>query len=271
VSIQRTVIGGAELYRSCAREWLPTVASETADFAFFDPPYACIKREYGYWTEETWFDLMRFVMPHVMRILKPLGSAVVVLQPNSESNGRMRLWLWEFALWVGKEWGLVQDVYWWNPAAIPACGAREENGLMRASVKHCIWIGNPQCYRAQGEILLTETDSARVARHAGRKFRKHPSGYSTGEGGWGCAEIRGGVTPFNLWPIPNTSNKTHGASTPVVLTDAWIRYACPPGGTVIDPFFGSGTTPRVCIKTNRRFMGCEVMAKYYDQTVNELR
>jgi hypothetical protein len=119
---------------------LPTMPAASVDAVITDPPYPCIDREYGRWTEEEWFALMRVVVPECMRVLKPSGSAVFILQPNSERVGRMRTWLWEFMLWVGKEWGIVQDAWWWNHAALPVGGAITK-GLLRASLKACVWVG----------------------------------------------------------------------------------------------------------------------------------
>lgn len=39
----------------------------------------------------------------------------------------------------------------------------------------------------------------------------------------------------------------------------WVR----PGGVVIDPFVGSGTTAVACIKSGRRFIGCEIDPTYH--------
>lgn len=268
---QSQIIGRAELHRSCAREWLAKQPDQSADFVFTDPPYPCIRREYGYMGEEMWWDLMRCVVPHCMRILKPTGSAVFILQPNSEECGRMRVWLWEFMVWVGRQWGIVQDAYWWNYAALPVGGVDRKIGLLRPSVKACVWFGAQNCYRNQDEILLNETQRNKEIRIAGRPTRKHPSGRVVAAS-VNCASIeRGGVTPFNLWPIPNTSTKIHGAGTPDELTERWIRYACPPGGKVVDPFFGSGTTAIAALDSGRSFAGCEVMASYYDAAVECLK
>jgi len=116
-----------------------------------DPPYPCIKRDYGYWTVEEWWELIvEGVIPEVRRILKPTGSAVFILQPNSEKVGKMRGWLWEFMAWVCREWNMVQDVWWWNPAVMPSgVSTPRSRGLTRASVKACVWGGSSNCYRAQ--------------------------------------------------------------------------------------------------------------------------
>ena len=62
---------------------------------------------------------MKTVVIEGRRVLKPTGSMVIILQPNFEKVGKMRLWLWEFVAWAGREWNLVQDVYWWSFDAMP--------------------------------------------------------------------------------------------------------------------------------------------------------
>jgi DNA modification methylase len=59
------------------------------------------------------------------------------------------------------------------------------------------------------------------------------------------AEERGGTTPFNLIPIPTGGQpggaEHHPAATPYELAAWWCKYILPPGGTLLDPFSGSGT------------------------------
>jgi site-specific DNA-methyltransferase (adenine-specific) len=43
------------------------------------------------------------------------------------------------------------------------------------------------------------------------------------------------------------------------IVDQWVR----PGGTVLDPFMGSGTTGVACVQTGRNFIGIEVDPSYY--------
>ena len=74
-------------------EVLPTLAAGSVDCVVTDPPYPCIKRAYGTWTEEEWWALMRPVVAEVRRVLAPTGSAVFVLQANQEKVGRTRPWL----------------------------------------------------------------------------------------------------------------------------------------------------------------------------------
>ena len=43
------------------------------------------------------------------------------------------------------------------------------------------------------------------------------------------------------------------------IIDQWVK----PGGTVIDPFMGSGTTGVACVKTGRNFIGVELDPGYF--------
>jgi hypothetical protein len=52
-------------------EVLRTLPDGCVDAVVTDPPYPCIKREYGFWTEAEWFDLMNPVVEECRRVLKP--------------------------------------------------------------------------------------------------------------------------------------------------------------------------------------------------------
>ncbi len=260
-------MGNVRLIHGKAERVLPTLPAASVDVVFTDPPYPHIRRAYGYWTEAEWFALMRAVVPECMRVLKPRGSAVFVLQPNSERVGRMRTWLWEFMCWVGKEWGIVQDAYWWNYTAIPE-GHSIQGRLMRPSVKSCVWVGPPDAWRDQDSVLWAESEWNQAERAAGRlvNCRKSvPSGHQTTEGRMRSACVkRGGVTPFNIVPIPNGRlREGHVAGTPLALCGWWLRYLCPPGGNALDPFSGSGTCGVAAVKQGKGYVGIERDAGYH--------
>lgn len=250
---------------------LLTLPDESIDAVITDPPYPHIKRDYGYWTTEEWWALIvKGVVPEVRRILKPTGSAVFILQPNSEHVGQMRGWLWEFMAWVCREWNMIQDVWWWNTSAQPNIHTQRQNGLMRPSVKVCVWCGSQTCYRDQQAVLWGESErnvQRRAEKRAMREYR--PSGWSMDT--HKCTHTaleRGGVTPFNLLPLPNTNSQSssgahgHGAGTPLKLADWWTRYIASPGGTVLDPFCGSGTMGIAALQNGCNFIGIEKEARY---------
>lgn len=48
------------------------------------------------------------------------------------------------------------------------------------------------------------------------------------------------------------------APFPESLVKRFVLSFCPPGGTVLDPFCGSGTTGAICRQTRRQFMGIDI-------------
>lgn len=49
----------------------------------------------------------------------------------------------------------------------------------------------------------------------------------------------------------------HPTQKPEGIIAPLVRYSCPPGGTVLDCFTGSGTTGVVCVQEQRHFIGIE--------------
>ena len=256
---------------------LPTIPSGSIDAVITDPPYPMIKRDYGTLTEDEWWVLMMGVCTEVRRVLKPTGSAVFILQPNSRKVGSMRGWLWRFMWWVTTDWNMVQDVWWMNPAPVPNVHVHRDNGLTRSAIKGCVWAGESNCYRNQDAVLQSPSESYVRDNRTSDTLEHSPSGYT---GRWGrrkriLAE-RGGVTPLNVWIGANSNASSssgaagHGAGTPLKLADWWTRYIVPPGGTVLDPFNGAGTMGVAALQNGAHYIGIEQMAKYVDVTHERL-
>lgn len=266
-----------KLYHGNCVNILHTLPSQSVDCVITDPPYAEISRDYGRMTEEAWHEMMDVVVTECRRILKPTGSAVFILQPNSERIGKMRLWMWEFLLKWGKEWGLVQDHYWWNNTTLPLAGCNRELGLMRPSVKMCLWFGRSDCYRDQQKILNPLTERALNDPRTEMNRVYSPSGVSYVNGKiTATSRERGGTTPFNLIMTSNpatplsASSRGHGAGTPSKLCDHWVKYICPIGGTVLDPFAGTSTIGISAIAHKCKYVGIEKMEKYYHISIDRL-
>ncbi len=48
------------------------------------------------------------------------------------------------------------------------------------------------------------------------------------------------------------------------------RSAAKVGGCILDPFMGSGTTGVACVRTGRRFIGCEIEPRYFEIAVKRI-
>ena len=252
-----------EIHHNDCLKQMASMDADSIDAAILSPPYPGIKRAYGTWTPAEWLPWMQEVMTELRRIVKSQGSAVVIIEPNFERIGKRNTWAWEFAIDMAELWGIVQDAYWIKPNRFPTSAATQY-GLMRTAVEWCLWLGNPDCYRNQKDVLweYSESHLKEIARrshlsdelihepHGGTKRRKR------------MAKDNGGSTPMNfLLCAPQGYNK-HPACFPVKLAEYWVKYICPENGIVIDPFCGSGTTGVACKRNSRRFVGIDNMKDY---------
>lgn len=267
-----------ELLQGDCVEGLRELADGCVDAIITDPPYPEIDRAYGRMTEQAWRAMMDALIVEVRRVLKPRGSAVFVLQPNMEKLGRMRPWLFRFMADVAEQWNLIQDVWWWNFGAMPTGGTQRQNGLLRCSLKACVWAGAPDCYRDQDAVLWTP--SASVLALQDRAFKPYRS---NGNGdivdktkSMQAQKTRGGVTPFNVLPFGNTDSANsggawgHPAATPARLCAWWVKYITPVGGLVVDPFSGSGTVALEAVKLGRDAIGIERDPGYHETACKRL-
>lgn len=266
------VIGDATLYRGDCLDVLPHLETGSVDCVVTDPPYPEIDRPYGRWTEAEWFALMNPVVAECRRVLKVSGSAVFVLQPNSERVGRMRTWLWDFIAKWSREWNMVQDVWWLNHGAQPTKHCDRNVGLLKPSMKCCVWLGSPDCYREQSAVLVEPSASTLAdSRRLDPTLRYQPSGgHVRHQRCLATHEERGGVVPSNVLVMGNGADNKHPASTPQLLCEFWVNYLCPPGGRVLDPFMGSGTTG-LCCDAGRSFVGVERDPGYYATARDRIR
>lgn len=76
-----------------------------------------------------------------------------------------------------------------------------------------------------------------------------------------------GYNPKDLWSVSRLHRQDperadHPTQKPLELVERMILASCPPGGLVLDPFLGSGTTAVACARQGRRFAGFEINAEY---------
>lgn len=79
-----------------------------------------------------------------------------------------------------------------------------------------------------------------------------------------------GSNPGDVWSIPTAPfSAAHFAVMPVQLAQRCILAGCKPGGTVLDPFSGSGTTGFAAQRTGRRYIGIDINADYLRMSLAE--
>lgn len=113
----------------------------------------------------------------------------------------------------------------------------------------------------KGATYHFELDAVRVPqKYPGKKHYKGPR-----KGDWSGNPA--GKNPSDVWDIPNVKaghiEKTeHPCQFPVALVQRCIRSMVPAGGLVVDPFMGVGSAAVASVLEGRRFVGCDIEARY---------
>ena len=119
---------------------------------------------------------------------------------------------------------------------------RAASGTSRAPGRRVGRIAVPG-RRSTGRVRPRSPEPAGTAAAAEADRRAHPNGRNPGD----------------VWSIPTRPYKgPHFAAYPIDLPLRCIAAGCKPGGTVLDPFAGSGTTGLAAIQLDRRFTGIDL-------------
>lgn len=77
-----------------------------------------------------------------------------------------------------------------------------------------------------------------------------------------------GRNPGDVWTISTRPYpEAHFAVFPIELPIRCIKAGCRPGGTVLDPFSGSGTTGEAARRLGRHYVGIDLKPDYHDLAV----
>lgn len=200
------------------------------------------------------------------RVLKPTGS--LYLNLGDTYRGKSLLGIpWRVALaLMGRGWLLRNAIVWHKPNGLPT----PIKDRLNATYELVFHLTRQRSY-------YFDLDAIRVPQSSGGRERtrpRHPEKrlpYRRGLPG----DFRPhplGKNPGDVWAIgPEVRPKryivpgaetSHFAPYPESLCERPILAASPPGGTVLDPFMGSGTTALVSRRLGRHFLGIELSPEY---------
>ena len=78
-------------------------------------------------------------------------------------------------------------------------------------------------------------------------------------------DCRAGDQFSDIWRFPPCRERTgHPTPKPLQMMEYIVRLSVRPGGSVVDPFAGGGTTGVACANLGRKFIGIERDRKYFD-------
>jgi site-specific DNA-methyltransferase (cytosine-N4-specific) len=189
-------------------------------------------------------------------------------------------------------WILRNDIIWSKPNAMPESATDrlstryEHVFLLAKSTKYRFGLDAVREPHAPSTLRRSTTRTAYKAPGQIPNVKSRPSGERGANPGdvW-AADARQpetdyrldrdhsavndvGRNPGDLWAI-NTRPyaEAHFATMPIELAQRCIKAGCRPGGIVLDPFSGSGTTGEAARKLGRKYVGIDLNPAYHDLAV----
>ena len=178
-------------------------------------------------------------------------------------------WRVAFAL-QADGWYLRSDIIWHKPNPMP------ESVTDRPTKAHeyiFLLSKNPRYYY-DADAVREEHKEESLDRYKHRFTRDKTSGdghvmsdaYQTIHG------HPSGRNKRTVWTVATEAySEAHFATFPKKLIEPCILAGSPEGGTVLDPFCGSGTTGLVANRHGRRFLGIELNSEYAEMARRRVR
>ena len=173
-------------------------------------------------------------------------------------------WMLAFAL-RADGWFLRQDIIWHKPNPMP------ESVRDRCTKAHeyVFLLSKSDRYFFDSEAMK---EPAVSEKPAGNKRHKYADAYAAGKSEE--HRTKAGLLSLasvewqkrnrrSVWTVATRPYKgAHFATFPPALIEPCILAGCPEGGTVLDPFGGSGTTAGVALAHGRNAVLCELNEEY---------
>lgn len=237
---------GVMLYLGDAREILPAL-DEQPVACVADPPYGETVAEWDVWPDG-WVKAVASVLPSSAS-LWCFGSARMFLDNLSEFAG------WKFAqeaLWVKRN----------------GTGPTSRDRLVKIHEWAYHW------YRGKWSDLHHEWERERATANKGtvRKLARAAEHQRDGrQNAWTDDGTRQPRSVSFVIEAPSVRyQKRHPDEKPLSVVSALVRECTPPGGLVLDPFAGAGTTLLAAKLLGRRAVGIELYEPYAETTARRL-
>ena len=173
---------------------------------------------------------------------------------------------WRVALALQADgWYLRQDIIWSKPNPMPEsvadrCTKSHEYIFLLSKKPHYYYdhnaIKEPHKWSHVGEMRKGKDSKNGGSIEAPVKGRGNTTGSFRAFG-------EGGKNKRSVWTVNAKGYKgAHFAVYPENLILPCVLAGCPAGGTVFDPFTGSGTTAVVALKNGRNYIGTELNPEY---------
>jgi len=240
------------------------------DLIVTSPPYAdARKKHYDSIQPDRYAEWLMTFNELFQDVLKPDGSLILNIKDKVVGGVRHR-YVWDTIQMLSKAgWCAVDDYIWHKTNPMPGFWPNR----LRDGWEYCFHLSkSKKPYFNSNEIKkpVGSWTSARLAKLGDNDLNRHNSSNASGFGRDISRWVgRNKVLPSNVLSLPLVGkNMGHPAVFPITLPQFFIKLLSPPGGLILDPFAGSGTTglaalleDRNCILVDNNEEYCEIAKK----------
>lgn len=249
------------LLKGDCRDLLKTIPDASVDLVFTSPPYAeRRKKAYNSIKKSDYVEWFVPIGKEIKRILKPTGSFMLNLKADCD-DGERSLYVMELIIALRNQVGLKYiDEYVWYKSASP----RKKTFRLKNCWEPIYHFSLGRNYIDHEAIKIKS-----VATFAHKRGTVSLNSVTGNMGGYhDIAKQQPGFTdPDNILFFPTAllirDRFPHPAKFPRELAEFFVKGFSPVGGTVLDPFGGSGMTALASIMHNRNAISMEIESKFW--------
>jgi len=231
--------------------------AESVHAVVTSPPYAMQRAaQYGGVPESEYPEWTVRWMQEVHRVLVPQGSVIINIREHVR-DGQISDYVHHTRLAIRDAgWFEWDELIWHKKTSAPIGHPRRP----RRSWERLLWFGKER----QG--WCDAKANGKPTRNAGRCARG---------GEWydpvrGKPNAPGIARQTDVCKFATSNFIGHPAAYPPELAAWCIKLIAPPGGTILDPFSGSGSTGVACVTNGFNYIGCELSPEYADIARNRI-
>ncbi len=246
-------------------EWLPKLPPDSVDLFFTSPPYADA-RAYSRIHPDRYVDWFLPFARAMLAATSATGWLVVNIKNRVAKEGPLRgqrhPYVYELVIALQHMgWRWIETYIWAKPNAVPGrFGPRTKDSFeyvyafARGAQPRFDHSAIKVPYKTSADEIERRMLDARGRRNTASGFGRDRTKTYT----------KGGADPGNVIAVPQSYNQHYGpagehtAVMPEGLASFFISACCPPGGVVIDPFAGSGTTSVIARRLGRHAGGIDL-------------
>ena len=227
-----------------ALEGIARIPDASIDLILTDPPYNRGK-DYGNASDQQ----------SVEAYLAWTEQWIAAVLPKLKGNGSLYIFLtWRFApeifVMLKKRMTMMNEIIW--DRRVPSMGG---------SVRSFSSVHDTIGFFVNRKDYYFDLDAVRIPYDAETKKARSRSIFV------GAKWLEVGYNPKDVWSVSRLHREhperaDHPTQKPLEIIERMVKASCPPGGVVLDPFMGSGTTAIAAKRLWRQFTGFELNPAY---------